>query len=364
MDTDDRWSLIAKYVTDECSHDEKERVESDPELKAHADFFIAKLKSMDSRESDAIRWDVEQALKKVHALVPIADNKNAGRDVLRLNTVDVAPRKAKIDRTHDWRQTRLYARVAAVVIILVGVLYVTYILDSLPKRPPLLKQISYEYSTGVGQQKKLLLPDGTTVTMGPVSKFGVSKGFGKSSRAVRLEGEAFFSVKHQQLPFIVRTKNGTILDLGTKFNVKAWPGEPETEVAVSQGRIVLQAGSASSFNGVLVLAGQQCAAVKDSIVLQPYHADLVRDLAWVHGSLVFQKAPLRRVLTDLARQYPYSFSVSDSSMLSKKLTASFTRQPLNAVLKAISLSLDIGYQKRGDKVVFGRNRARHYPDTH
>ena len=57
-------------------------------------------------------------------------------------------------------------------------------------------------------------------------------------REVRLKGEAFFDVKHDERhPFVVQTGTVDVKVLGTSFNVKAYPGTGEVETSLVEGRV-------------------------------------------------------------------------------------------------------------------------------
>lgn len=361
---DDQLDLVARYVVGECTSEERETVESDTELLEMVRLLGAHMETANPGEPDGQRWDVEAALRRVHGTLHIdGQTKPGGTTYSGSEAVPVAGGVGG-NPIPNWRVIRTYGRIAAAFIFAIGVSYVAYTLSTFPRQPQQFSQIAYEFSTGIGQQKQLLLSDGTKVTLGPASKFGLSNGFGKGTRTVRLEGRAFFSVRHQSDPFIVRTKNGTIKDLGTKFDVKAWSGEHETQVTVTEGKVILETGVASGVKGVLVTAGQKSAAVRDSVVLKPVRADLSQVLAWLHGTLVFDHTPLRTVIASLERIYPFKFSVSDPSLLSKRLTASYSKQPLDAILKAITLSLDIGYRTKGEEIVFDSINANMHHEYH
>ena len=71
-----------------------------------------------------------------------------------------------------------------------------------------------------GTTQKLVMPDGTKVTLNAGSEFTYPETFSKSTREVSLNGEGFFEVtKNPKKPFLVHTKKLTVKVLGTVFNV-------------------------------------------------------------------------------------------------------------------------------------------------
>jgi ferric-dicitrate binding protein FerR (iron transport regulator) len=87
------------------------------------------------------------------------------------------------------------------------------------------------------QRQKVLLPDGSTVWLNTQTRLRYSQGR-DSVRRVELEGEAYFTVRHDAAhPFIVHTARLEIADLGTSFDVKAYPGDRAAEATLIEGSI-------------------------------------------------------------------------------------------------------------------------------
>ena len=105
----------------------------------------------------------------------------------------------------------------------------------------LLSSLWLVYHTGIHQKKnlvvaqngsvkKITLNDGTIIWLNAGSIIKYDADFGKTNRTVYLEGEAFFDIGHHgnHIPFLVNTKKYTIRDIGTRFNLKAYPSDPLT----------------------------------------------------------------------------------------------------------------------------------------
>src|SRR5690625_3003 len=112
------------------------------------------------------------------------------------------------------------------------------------------------YETGYGETLDITLEDGSSINLNADSKLKWNKKWKKSqSRAVILEGEAFFDIaqvdqknpkaknpegdlKTKSIPFNVSTSDVTIHVLGTSFNVSQRRGK--TDVLLEQGSIQLE----------------------------------------------------------------------------------------------------------------------------
>jgi len=89
-----------------------------------------------------------------------------------------------------------------------------------------------------GQRAHITLPDGTGVWLNARSKLSYSTSYNEKRREVDLQGEGYFEVaKDADRPFVVRTKAFDIEATGTQFNVDAYPGRPEFEVALMEGGV-------------------------------------------------------------------------------------------------------------------------------
>lgn len=68
----------------------------------------------------------------------------------------------------------------------------------------------------------LALPDSTIVYLNSDSELSFPSRFSDSVRAVSVRGEAYFEVRHGEVPFVVRANDAEIKVYGTKFNVRAY----------------------------------------------------------------------------------------------------------------------------------------------
>lgn len=92
----------------------------------------------------------------------------------------------------------------------------------------------------------LHLADGTVVYLAGGSNLGIANNFGKKDRTVSLVGEAFFEVaKDKKKSFIVKTKEINTIVHGTSFNVVAYNGAVESQVAVRTGCVEVAKGKQS-----------------------------------------------------------------------------------------------------------------------
>lgn len=346
---DNDWDLVAKYLSNECSDAERKEIEGNPVLMEQVRLFRIYLEELFPQHGRTTGWNVEAALRNVHTLgrIPLHAARN-NRDDRGKHPAHYEHSSGQLSSFQRLRLTAFF-RVAAVIVLLLGLTYLTLNLRTFfPQKQ--VHSSTIAISTGRGEQKQVLLADGSEVTLNSETTIRFSRDFGKRGREVELVGEAFFSVAHHATPFFVRTKNGVVEDLSTEFSVESWPGEKQTEVVVEKGKVILRHGMSPKGKKVVVAAGEMSRVV-DGVVLPPAKADLQMKLAWLNGAMIFHNTPLREVIAELGRKYPFSFEVPDRSLLSRKLTASFKREPFDEILKAIVISLDMRYERKGDTII-------------
>jgi ferric-dicitrate binding protein FerR (iron transport regulator) len=88
--------------------------------------------------------------------------------------------------------------------------------------------------------RQVTLPDGSMVRLNRNSTLSFPQRFNQQPvRKIKLNGEAFFSVQHRsKQAFEIETTFSTVKVLGTKFNLRALPGEAFTEVEVEEGLVL------------------------------------------------------------------------------------------------------------------------------
>jgi ferric-dicitrate binding protein FerR (iron transport regulator) len=201
-----------------------------------------------------------------------------------------------------------------------------------------------------GEQKEVMLPDGSTVWLNGSSEISYKDGFkDRSSREVKLEGEAFFSVeKDPSKPFRITTGTTLTTVLGTSFNVKE-NSDGEVLVAVFTGRVSFGPKQGEK-QRLLLLPGDKGRYSADKRLLK----ETVKDtnfLFWKSGRLSFTDAPLGTVLATLEETYHVRFEVNDKSLLRRHVTTAFDHASFNEVSDVLETLLDVQLVRSGSTIV-------------
>ncbi len=209
-----------------------------------------------------------------------------------------------------------------------------------------------------GQKSVLALPDGSKVWLNVDSKLTYAKDFRKmSKREVQLEGEAFFSVAHNDsVPFIVHTSSSIRIEvLGTSFNVKSYHGDETVETTLVDGRVSIDKleKNGLTVSNLILRPNQRAVYFKGSNTLDVRDVNAVSLSSWRNDYLVFDETPFADVLSQLERWYDVKIYLPEEvkSDLPCTLTANIQQESLEDVLKLLETSHRITYSINDDEVV-------------
>lgn len=244
--------------------------------------------------------------------------------------------------------------------------------------------IYYELTSQNGKIKKVVLIDGTIVWLNSGSILKYSSDFGKSSRSVFLEGEAFFEIGPMKkgIPFLVQTKNYVIKDIGTKFNLKAYANDHYIETTVIKGEVSVQGNRYDHeqavikpiqvmphqvlkiyFNPLLEVNQQNKVAsikvkkiIKEVQLLQVEPAKLTIYDGWKEDLLVFDGATLDEIARILERKYDVKITLNDSELKLIRYSGKFKNiTSIEKVLDIIKENTPINYTAIGNALTITKN---------
>jgi transmembrane sensor len=197
--------------------------------------------------------------------------------------------------------------------------------------------------TTAGQIMKLILPDSSSVWLNAGSEISFAKNFTQNKlRAVKLKGEAYFEVKHDNAhPFVVENEEFTTTVYGTSFNISAYPKENLASIAVNSGKVgVLKTGIKNSAammllpNNKLLYNYRLKTFTKSNIATKEVNS-------WINGELVFEQTPVAIVLAKLARKFNVTINADAAKYQDCKLTAKFQNQSLKEILQTLTQLMNI-----------------------
>ena len=191
-----------------------------------------------------------------------------------------------------------------------------------------------------GSRVAFSLPDGTEGMLNSGSTLSYSMPFEKK-RNVALTGEAWFAVTHDEKhPFSVDAGNLDLTVLGTVFNVNAYPDENYTEVVLETGSILVNCGQ---YKEGMVMQPSERLVYRNSKITRS-NADPSKYSSWTEGKLVFRSDSMSEVARRLERWYNVNVELMDSDLENYSFRATFEDDPLEEVLKFLSMTSPLRYE--------------------
>ncbi|NJM26079.1 MAG: hypothetical protein HC859_11905, partial [Bacteroidia bacterium] len=224
----------------------------------------------------------------------------------------------------------LKAAAALLVIALVGYLVVRNQDDSAPK---------YMMAVAAGTSTVSdTLPDGSDVFLNRQSSVEYTFDKEKEQHVVKLSGEAHFVIEPEKKKkdFIVQAGDLYIKDIGTSFNVKAYPGSGTVEVVVQEGVVMFYT---EDNPGIQLHAGGKGVYHKESrtfTVEQPEP----NVLSYKTHSFVFSDADLQSVTDAINKEYDRKI-VLGAHLATCRLTVTFNQEEIEVIATIIAETLGL-----------------------
>jgi transmembrane sensor len=324
MKNDDFYVLAAKYLSNEATLQERARLHGYLEQEKYSRLF-----------ADLSRqWEDAGLAEKE----PTPD---IGRGLLlltqKLRRFDPAFRWEKEEqRTRDFGYRPFIFRIAAafalVLVLTTGVFIVVHVMN---RRDA---SIAWnEKKTVMGEKSIITLLDGTKITLNADSKLTYPAHLGETSREVFLEGEAYFEVALDTIkPFVVHTGNVSTRDLGTKFDISAFPDDGTIMVSLEEGKVDVSTNASGMPKGDIILSpAQQLIYDKETRTSEVVSCNMLKALGWKDNVLIFDDEPLSHVLVPLERYYGVKFEVADQVIARRLVKANFKKESLWTVTEVI-----------------------------
>lgn len=290
--------------------------------------------------------------KQITPLLPDIDEQDVWKNI------DEGIEAKKWEKRFPKKTFPYWKAVAAVLIAAFSSVWLVLHWMDIPSPEGAKKNHPAHYMAGINQQKVLTLQDGTKIRLNENAQIWISANFGQSSREIKLDGEAYFEVVHNDAkPFIIHTSGVSIEDLGTAFDVRSMPEKQNVQVAVAKGKVSVWSDKQTEKEATKLVGGQYAYVDLKTHEIEIDSMGIRNYLSWMTGRLVFNRMSLDKVSTQLGRIYGVSFAYQDDSLKQLSLTTDFERKSLTKVLEVISLTLHIDYKRKGGKIIWIRQES-------
>jgi transmembrane sensor len=229
------------------------------------------------------------------------------------------------------------------------------------------------YSTDIGEQRSIVLRDGSTVNLNSRSRIRIR--YSGRERAVDLlEGQALFNVaKEATRPFIVIAGSTQVRAVGTEFDV--YCKTTGTVVTVVEGRVAVfarsvdtgdndarspQLGSSASRTGEgganvggvsFLSAGEQLMVTRREEAGTPVPANVAAATAWTQRQLIFDSTPLDEVADEFNRYNERQFVIRDPDLNSFQIDGVFSSTDPTSLIRFLRARPDMQVTETGSEIV-------------
>ena len=273
-----------------------------------------------------------RAYHQVQGLWNAPELQQAAARSVTSETIDALRRQAR----HSWRRGSM---AAAAVFLLVGMALWS---------DAVLMWLKSDYSTGIGEQRVVTLPDRSVVTLNTDTSIAVR--YESDRRQVELlRGEASFAVQpNPERPFTVESRGIATTAVGTQFLVK--DRKTDVQVTVLSGSVLVTDGKRRSDQAVRLAAG-------DQVSVGPQGAggvdrvDTAAVAAWMQGRLVFVRTPLADVVQDLARYHRGYIVIWNPALQSLPITGIYNLSDPSHVFTTLADTLPIRMVRLTDHLI-------------
>jgi len=181
-----------------------------------------------------------------------------------------------------------------------------------------------QVQTGFGEQRSLVLGDGSRVTLNTSSKIEIRL---RTDRRVvdLIEGEALFEVAHEaKRPFDVRVGNVVVRALGTQFDIDQRPAR--TTVTVVEGRVAMTRGGGPAQGDAALAelsAGDRVLIDEGGSIKLQQGVNLEEATAWTRHQLIFERRPMSEIAAEFNRYNVGHIEIRSAALQHQELTGTF-----------------------------------------
>ncbi len=215
------------------------------------------------------------------------------------------------------------------------------------------QQVDGVYETAVGEHSTVNLPDGSQMILNTNSRISVN--YSDEHRLFLLErGEVHIDVAHDKTrPLSVMAGDKVVQAVGTAFNVQIF-NDQEVELIVTEGKVrvaerenpgpSVEEESAKRLPETALAVSQGEKIIlgsKKQAVAKIEDAEMVANLSWRQGNLVFRGETLEEALEEISRYTSVNFEIVDEDIRHERIAGLFKAGDVAGLLTALNQNFNI-----------------------
>lgn len=200
------------------------------------------------------------------------------------------------------------------------------------------------YATGVGEQRRVQLADGSAVRIDTASRLRV-RFTGDERRIELIRGQALFEVAPDAArPFVVAADGARVVAVGTVFDVRR--DAAGLRVTLVEGVVELAGPSGQAQR---MSAGRQARVDADGVSTRA--VDARTETSWTEGRIVFVDAPLDQAVSEVNRYLTQPVRLASQGETDVRVNGSFRIGDRDAFVAAASGALGLKATPEADGAV-------------
>lgn len=254
--------------------------------------------------------------------------------------------KTKIKTQNQTKKTiQLSWRIAASIVLLVTAGFIAYQNFFTPQQ-----ETTFAASAGVTEN---VLPDGTGVFMNKNTSVEYAYEPIKKIRKTKLTGEAYFNIAEKDNQQFLLEVNGLLIkDIGTSFNVKAYPDSDTVEVYVETGEVIFY----SVLDSGLHLQEKETGFYdKASGRFSKRSKPNENVLAYKTQIFVFDNTRLSEVVEAINEVYDTKLKLDKKDLENCRITVTFRHETIDMIAEVIAETLSLTLEKTENEITLTGN---------
>ncbi len=322
MQTGIPFDLIAKYLANECSEEEKKRLYNWKNANAeNNETFELMKKTWTGVPDPEYTPNVEKALESVTSRLPEQKKKQS-----------------------LWSSG--WIKIAAIFVLGTGVFGIYKFLWTGAEM--------IEVTSAPGTKpKEIILPDNSKIILSQNSELRYPSEFKKNIRSIEFSGEAYFDIAPDKTrPFVIESELTTTRVTGTEFNLRTYKEDSIIKITVTEGSVSFKAKN----NNALVMVGVGEAGtlhVKTNVLTKEQNDDR-NFMAWRDGKLSFENETLGSALKTLSRYYNKTF-ITSTKLDTVIFNGYFDSMDIQGASEYIEMILDVNIVEENNQFVLRPN---------
>jgi ferric-dicitrate binding protein FerR (iron transport regulator) len=189
------------------------------------------------------------------------------------------------------------------------------------------------------------LQDNSSVFLNKGSTLASVGRYGKGKRELQLTGEAFFEVASSgEGQFLVHVEETLIRDIGTAFNVQAYPARDSITVFVHSGEVKFYTPIS---DGIWLRAGETGIFDKRTKAFTRTVGD-ANAIAYKTRLFVFRNTPLSKAIADISKVYNVHIALADPALAAHTISVTFDNESIEEIVEIIGETLDLRTEQNND----------------